>query len=642
MTTLRYERSEHSAVPAQEVLNYIREHSSVRHVHCIATFNDENVQSLVTILLENHAHTNIETLSLPRNDLTLNAAQAIARLLYANATIQNLNLSYNSLGYQGAQALVQPLVSANTTLVCLNLTHNDLGPRGAASIATLLAHTTAVRELRLGNNHFGSRGIRVLAPKLTACTSLLHLDVSHNHLGSQGIHFLSSLLPPLLHYLDVTGNRACQTGTRALASWLLSNKSCNTLLLNSNEVDHVGAASLSTVLKYNHTLLHLQMGGNHIANAGAMALAEGLRAAASSCLQTLKLDWNHISNQGAQALGDALMSNASLAELDLSGNQIGNDGSVALAKALPFNVKLTSLNLSRNVLQDTAALAFADALVGVNRILITLILEDNPISDNGIAQIQHCFRYRDNYKVWFGRLLEQQLKYLHTLNLLSRHIGDEEIIALAPKLGSNNTSSLRALYIGGNLITARGIVSLAKHYLSKETCQLQRLYILNTCMGNDGAQAIADAKNHSLRVLTMSCCGITATGAKALGTFLQDNTTLVRLTLDGNAIGNEGFKELVKQGLLHELSVVESLSVANCGITNAVCIAKTKTRLTHVNLRGNDINDCAALDLWQSLMEHHDDDCSIEWLCLCDNKITERGGKALARSLAPRTILEYM
>jgi Ran GTPase-activating protein (RanGAP) involved in mRNA processing and transport len=613
-------------------------------VHCIETFNDENVKSLCTILLENPAHTNVETLSLPRNELALDAAQAIARLLYANATIQHLNLSDNSLGYQGAQALVQPLLYSNTTLVSLDLTHNDLGPRGSESVATLLARTTALRELRLGNNHFGSRGIRVLAPKLTACKSLLHLDLSHNQLGSQGIHLLGTqllrtLLPPLL-YLDVTGNRACETGARALTEWLVKNKTCETLILNSNDIGPMGAASLSTALKCNHTLLHLQMRGNQIDNYGATALAKALQRPqelqasclqSQACLQTLKLDWNRISSQGAQALGEALMSNASLAELDLSCNQIEDAGGVALAKALPFNITLTSLNLSRNKMSDTAALAFADALVGVNRNLITLALEDNRISENGVAQIQHCFRYRDNYKVWFECLLKQQLRNLRILSLLSRHIGDEEVIALAPKLGN---TLLRALYIGGKLITTRGILSLARQYLSNESCQLQRLHINNTCMGNDGAQGIADAKNRSLRVLSIPCSGVTAAGAKALGTFLQDNTTLMRLTLDGNAIGNEGLKQLV-MGLLHQ-SVVVSLSVANCGITDAVCIART--RLKQVNLRGNDIDDCAALDLLRSLGP----DCSVEWLCLCDNKITERGGEALARSVAPTTVLEYM
>lgn len=627
MTTIRYQKPEHSGVPAQEVLNYIREHPSVRRVHCSETFNDETVNALCSILLENLARTNVETLSLPRNELTLNAAQAIAELLYVNTTIRDLDVSYNSLGYNGAHALVQPLVSENTTIVSLNLTHNDLGAKGAGSIASLLAHTTTMRDLKLGHNHFGVRGLRVLAPKLSACKSLLHLNVSHNQLGSQGIRTLVSLLPPFLQYLDVTCNRASQTGTRALTAWLMTNKSCQTLILNSNNVGPMAAASFSSVFTFNHTLLHLQMGGNHLGDDGAVALAKGLTGA-SCCLQTLALDWNRISNQGAKALKEALMSNSSLQELDLSGNQIGNEGGVALAEALPFNGTLTGLNLSRNQLQDSAAFAFAEALVGVNRILKTLLLEDNPISDNGMAQIQHSFRYRDNYKVWFGRLLEQ-LQDILTLNLFSRHVGNEEVIALTRKLSN---CPLRALYLGGNLITSRGISELAKQYLSNESCQLQRLYISNTCIGNDGAQALAAAKNRSLRVLSLTCSGITVAGAKALSTFLQDNPTLVRLTLDGNSIGNEGL-EVLAEGL--QPSMV-SLSVANNGITDVVCVAKT--RLKEVNLRGNVITDCGALDLCQSLKE----DSPLEWLCLADNKITERGGKVLSMSFPPRTTLEYM
>jgi hypothetical protein len=78
------------------------------------------------------------------------------------------------------------------------------------------------------------------------------------------------------------------------------------------------------------------------------------------------------------------------------------------------------------------------------------------------------------------------------------------------------------------------------------------------------------------------------------------------------------------------------LSVANNGITDAVCMAKTG--LKEANLRGNDITDCGALEFCQSLKV----DSPLEWLCLADNKITERGGEALAMSLPPRTNVEYM
>lgn len=642
MTSIDYNQTEHSDVPVQEVLDYIQEHaSSIEHVSCSGTLDTDSVRELCRVLLKNPAHTNVETLSLPRNELSLPAAEALAKLLYNNTTIHSLDLHVNKLGPDGTQTLVQPLISsANSTLMCLNLTHNALGPNSASSIASLLKHTTSLRTLKLGHNHLGRKGIKTLAHQLSACRSLKTLSLSHNQMGPQGIHLLAKELEQQkssLVYLDITCNRAGTRGTRDIANWLYHNKTLQTLLIGSNDCDSTGAVAIASLLRFNHTLKHVHMGGNQVGDAGAEAIAKELQQSNRS-LETLHLDWNHISDQGGIALGEALMHNSSLVSLDLSGNHIADIGGIALAKALPYNPRLKHLNISRNQLQDSTAEAFAETLVGVNRVLHTLEYDENQISDCGRDRITQAFRYRKNFQIWFGPLLQQQLSRTTSLDLCTRNVGDEEVIALADRLNTT-ASPLQALYIGGNLVTARGISHFAKKYLANsESCRLVRLYVRSSRIGNEGAKAISVAltTNTSLRVLSLTSSGITLVGAEVLGSALQENGTLHSLNLDGNKLGDQGLESLVN-GLKSSTSLT-ALSVANNGITDKGVVLIASTRFKDVNLSGNKVTDGGAIDLARALL----DDCPFTRLNLAGNQLTARRGEALRAFLPPTTTFEYI
>ena len=150
ITTVAYNKHEHPEVPVERVLEYIAENArSIQHVECSGTLNTDSLIALCKILLENPAHTNVKSLSLPNNDLNERAAKALARLLDFNRTIRSLDLLKNNLGPDGAWYLVQPLLSTNTTLTSLNLTHNCLDVDGAKSIVTLLRHTRVLQTLKV-------------------------------------------------------------------------------------------------------------------------------------------------------------------------------------------------------------------------------------------------------------------------------------------------------------------------------------------------------------------------------------------------------------------------------------------------------------------------------------------------------------
>jgi Leucine-rich repeat (LRR) protein len=317
--------------------------------------------------------------------------------------------------------------------------------------------------------------------------------------------------------------------------------------------------------------------------------------------------------------------------LQLGDNHIANAGATALANALPYNLALRHLDLSSNQLDDSAAEAFADVLVGANRVFESLNLDGNlDITNTGEYRLKHAFRYRVSFRKWFGRVLQDNLS---TLDLFSRTVGDEELIALSKR----PNSPLKALYIGGELITDRGASVFAKNSLANEECNLTRLYIQHSHIGDEGVAAIAEAlkSNRSLRVLSLTYSDITARGANALRSMIQENDTLQRLNLSGNNIGDEGLVALLN-GLQHSTTLT-ALNLVGTSITDAEVDGIGDTCLKELNLSGNDLTDQGALKLASSLLE----DCSLERLCLAGNKLTAKGGKALAAVLPSSTRFTY-
>ena len=95
-------------------------------------------------------------------------------------------------------------------------------------------------------------------------------------------------------------------------------------------------------------------------------------------LTELNLDGNNLGDAGAIALAAALPSLTALTTLELPRNNIGEMGCVALAKALPSLKALTTLNLEQNPIGDTGGRALAGSLRQTE--LTVLFLEETNLS----------------------------------------------------------------------------------------------------------------------------------------------------------------------------------------------------------------------------------------------------------------------
>ena len=99
------------------------------------------------------------------NDCGLPVLGTDASTEAAAAVVTTLDLSSNSIGPEGAQAIAEVL-KANAVLAVLWLTDNSIGEDGARAIAEALKVNTAVTTLRLMSNDIGVEGAIAIAEAL--------------------------------------------------------------------------------------------------------------------------------------------------------------------------------------------------------------------------------------------------------------------------------------------------------------------------------------------------------------------------------------------------------------------------------------------------------------------------------------------
>ena len=123
---------------------------------------------------------------------TLHQLQIISQALEHNATITNLDLSWNNISDVGVEFLTRALTT-NFVITQLDLFGNSIGAVGAEHIAGALA-TSAITTLDLGRNNIGDAGAASIADALANNTSITQLYLAFNHIGDQGISALSQAL----------------------------------------------------------------------------------------------------------------------------------------------------------------------------------------------------------------------------------------------------------------------------------------------------------------------------------------------------------------------------------------------------------------------------------------------------------------
>ncbi|KAM9043810.1 leucine-rich repeat-containing protein 45 isoform 3-T3 [Megaptera novaeangliae] len=126
-------------------------------------------------------NTIVRFLDLKGNNLRAAGAEALAKLLRQNKSIQSLTLEWNSLGtWEEAFAAFCGALAANGTLRQLDLRNNQISHKGAEELALALKSNTSLQQLDLRWNHIGLLGGRALVNCLPSNRTLWKLELAGN------------------------------------------------------------------------------------------------------------------------------------------------------------------------------------------------------------------------------------------------------------------------------------------------------------------------------------------------------------------------------------------------------------------------------------------------------------------------------
>ncbi|KAF6351723.1 leucine rich repeat containing 74A [Rhinolophus ferrumequinum] len=258
--------------------------------------------------------------NLNHHGLGPSGTKAIAIALVSNTTVITLELADNCIMEMGVLSLME-MLQENYYIQELNISDNDLGLEGARIISNFLQrNVSSLLKLQLSGNNFKDESAELFLQALSVNYQIKNMDLSHNQFSDKGGELLGQMLALNvgLLSLDLSWNHFCSQGAVAFCNGLRVNVTLKTLDLSMNGFGNEGAAGLGEVLRFNSSLAHLDVSSNNINNEGVSKISKGLEF--NESLKFLKLFLNPMSMDGAILLILSIKRNpkSKMEKLDIS------------------------------------------------------------------------------------------------------------------------------------------------------------------------------------------------------------------------------------------------------------------------------------------------------------------------------------
>ena len=199
--------------------------------------------------------------------------------------------------------------------------------------------------------------------------------------------------------------------------------------------------------------------------------------------------------------------------------------------------------------------------------VVKLSMRNTPIPCSGLVSVLHAAMYSEeitSLRLEFTNFDEMALKALATLMKRSKAIVEYHlqhlsilnngVALICDALAENKI--IEVLNLSQNDFGVEGARSLARFMLANKNTSLARLVLFGNSIGDEGVVALVDGLrgNESLRALGLSACEISDQGAIALASLMEHGSHLEALFLQGNEIGEAGVKALAN-ALKHNQSL---------------------------------------------------------------------------------------
>ena len=140
--------------------------------------------AMLTYFLETNSA--MRELSLASCGLDAPDVAVFAKVLAKSTTVQTVDMSWNSIGKPGAQALSQALSRQCKALTTLILQGCKIGGTGAEFLAEMIKQNKTLTRLDIPYNNIGPTGAAAIAEALPLNRALMQLDLRGNGLGPSG------------------------------------------------------------------------------------------------------------------------------------------------------------------------------------------------------------------------------------------------------------------------------------------------------------------------------------------------------------------------------------------------------------------------------------------------------------------------
>ena len=392
-------------------------------------------------------------------------------------------------------------IDSLTNLNYHNLIKLDLSNIGISSINTMKKlcnifqrYSNTLKILSLAHNEIDDKNAKILFSGLKNNNVIEILNLSFNEIGEEGLenNFLNANTS--LHTLSFQHNLLGPIGTKYLFDYLIDNKYMNikSLDIGYNGITKEGVEYISKYIKNNENIITFNIEGNYLCNEGIKIICESVsQKKGKNYISYLDFQNNNITKKGCSCISNMLLESPFINGILLKNNSLENDGvNKIISTICNENSNLISLDLSDTKIDEKALKIISE------KINNNIVLQNLNLSYNN-------FKIAGNY---INNLLtkESNMKYL---DLSFCNINNQFNIIFQ---GLSENKNLKLINLSGNNIP-----------MKKETLNELGKVLIN---------------NINLRNLYLNECNIDDIGMNYINTNLENNHSLLTLSLNHNFI----------------------------------------------------------------------------------------------------------
>ena len=434
-----------------------------------------NIETSV-IMAMLHKNTVVKKLDISSNKITNDGIISISHCLKENTTLQEINVSMNSISNIGAVKISEAIennfdllkldisnclqndsikiicsrIPKNTTLQELNMSFNSIDTiEIARCIAELIQTTNALKKLDISHCSIPDGGALIISESYKSSKTLQELIISWKndqitintkslffilpgkHIGDTGTVIISNLLyrNTIINILEISHNHICGDGIITIGNCLKNYNAAQELNVSGNFIGIQGATKIGELIEVNLYILKLRISMCGMKDDCIIIICDSITRQRNATLQELIMSCNTISNKGAKKIAELIKINTTLKTLDISYCNIPDEGAIAISDAYKYSETLQELKLSWK--NDT---------ITISTVELFYKLSYKSIDDTDAVIISNILYKNTNTKI---------------VDISYNNISDDGALAICNCLRNNST--LEELIVSGNSITSKGV-----------------------------------------------------------------------------------------------------------------------------------------------------------------------------------------